>query len=164
MKNRLIFCFYFSCFSCFSQDGFNEFMLWTKVGVNGKITKKLNWSTEVNTRFIPGIQTFFPEIGLSYKVTKWFRPSVDYRLVFDKNKYGNFLSSSRINLNAAFRHKIKRFSAGLRLRYQSSFSRKINTEYNSDFDQAFRFRPSIEYKIKKTWFLRYLIKSMISTT
>lgn len=152
MKNRLIFCFYFSCFSCFSQDGFNEFMLWTKVGVNGKITKKLNWSTEVNTRFIPGIQTFFPEIGLSYKVTKWFRPSVDYRLVFDKNKYGNFLSSSRINLNASFRQKVKRFYFGVRLRYQSSFSKKTTSKYNSDFDQAFRFRPNIEYKIKKTWF------------
>lgn len=130
-------------------------MLWTKVGVRGKITKKLNWSTEVNTRFIPGVQTFFPEFGLSYKVTKWFQPSIDYRFVFDKNKYGNFLSSSRINLNAAFKHKIKRFSVGLRLRYQSSFSRKIsgtNIDYNSDFDQAFRFRPNIEYKIKKTWF------------
>ena len=149
MKKVLLFCFCFFYFSSFSQD---EFMLWTKVGVGGKVAKKLSWSTEVNTRFFPGVQTFFPEFGLNYKVTKWFRPSIDYRFVFDKNKYGNFLSSSRINLNAAFRHKIKRFSAGLRLRYQSSFSRKINTEYNSDFDQAFRFRPSIEYKIKKTWF------------
>ena len=130
-------------------------MLWTRVGVNGKITKKLNWSTEINTRFLPGVQTFFPEFGLSYKATKWFRPSIDYRFVFDKDKYGNFLSSSRININTSFKHKIKRFFVGLRLRYQSSFSRKtsgINIDYNSDFDQAFRIRPNIDYKIKKTWF------------
>lgn len=131
----------------------HEFMLWTELGVKGKLTNKLSWATEINTRFNnTGVQTFFPQAKLKYKVTKWFEPSVDYRLVTDKNKYGNYKLSHRVNVNAEFGEKFKRLSVELRLRYQYAFNRLSATSYDADFDQAIRLKPEFEYDIKNSIF------------
>ncbi len=142
----LIIIFLLSALPSFGQ---NEFMTWVEAGVDGKIIKPLKWSAEVNGRFgAAGAETIFPQVGLEYKVAKWFRPSVDYRLIIDKNKYGNYHTSNRININLSFKHEIKRLGYGLRLRYQYAFSRISQDAYNADFDQAIRIRPEFEYDIK----------------
>ncbi len=133
--------------------GQHEVMLWTELGVKGKITKDLSWATELNTRFNgAGVQTFFPQAKLKYEITKWFEPSVDYRLVTDKNKYGNYKLSHRVNINAEFSEKIKRLKMELRLRYQYAFNRINTASYDADFDQAIRLRPSVEYDIDNSIF------------
>ena len=65
--------------------------VWTETGVKGSLTKKLDWGVELTTRFgANGVETFFPQVSLKYKVSKWARVSVDYRAISDKNKYGNY--------------------------------------------------------------------------
>ena len=131
----------------------HDFMVWTELGVKGKLTKDLTWATELNTRFNnTGVQTFFPQAKLKYKVTKWFKPSVDYRLVVDKNKYTNYKLSHRVNVNAEFGEKFQRLSVELRLRYQYAFNRLNSTSYDADFDQALRFKPEFEYDFKNSIF------------
>ena len=103
---------------------------------------------ELNSRFNnEGLKTIFPQLGIEYALTKWLKSSLEYRFVGEKNNYGNFKSSSSIRTNFTFRKSKKRFRAGLRLRYQYSFSHQVFSSYNEDFDQAFRFRPFIEYDI-----------------
>lgn len=123
-------------------------------GVKGKITKPIAWSADLNFRFMEnGLSTFFPQLGMSYKVTKWLKPSIDYRLLVDQNKYGNYKVLNRLNLNLKFSHKIKRFGLGLRLRYQFAFSgESVSGEFDPDFDQAFRIKPAVSYNIKKSVF------------
>ena len=124
-------------------------MVWAKIGAKGKVMKKLTWNGELNSRMGGnGVETFFPQVGFEYKVKKWFRPSIEYRFIIDKNKYGNHKASSRINLNANFKKELNKFGLGFRLRYQYAFNRLSSQEYDADFDQAFRFKPTIEYKIK----------------
>lgn len=131
----------------------HDFMVWTELGAKGKLTKDLSWATELNTRFSnTGVQTFFPQAKLKYEVKKWFEPSVDYRLVIDKNKYTNYKLSHRVNINAEFSEKIKRLKMELRLRYQYAFNRLNSTSYDADFDQAFRLRPEFEYDINNSIF------------
>lgn len=150
MRRLILFIFLSFSFISTSQD---EFMIWTEIGAKGKIVDKLGWTADINTRFIPGVQTFFPQVGINYKVTKWFKPSVEYRFIIDENKYGNYKTSSRLNFNLAFKHDVKRFYGSLRVRYQSSFNKVNSEEYDGDFDQAFRFKPAVEYKIKKSRFI-----------
>lgn len=150
MRSLLVFLFLTFSFISISQD---EFMVWTEIGAKGKIVKKLGWKADINTRFIPGVQTFFPQVGINYKVTKWFKPSIEYRFIIDKNKYGNFKASNRLNFNLAFKHDIKRFYGSMRVRYQYGFDRVNSEDYDGDFDQAFRFKPAVEYKIKKSRFI-----------
>jgi len=138
--------------SSFAQN--DEVMVWTKAGISGKIIKKMTWMFDLNGRFDnDGLATFFPQPGVEYKVTKWFRPSVEYRFLIDKNKYGNFKSSHRLNVNANFKTSVKRFGLGARVRYQYAFEQFGAAEsYDADFDQAIRIKPSINYNIKKSIF------------
>jgi hypothetical protein len=147
----LILFFFFSSFASFSQD---EFMLWTSAGVEGKIIKKMSWSAELNGRFgDKTLETFFPQLGVEYKVKKWFRPSIEYRFIVDKNKYGNYKSSNRINFNANFKKSVDRFGLDARIRYQYGFTRLVATEeYDSDFDQAIRLKPAVSYDINNSIF------------
>jgi len=131
----------------------NEFAVWSELGVKGEFTKKIKWSVDLNGRFAKGnLETFFPQLGFEYKLAKWFRPSIDYRLVIDQNKYGNYKLSNRINVNGEFKKNVKRFTFETRLRYQYSFNSVRSADYDSEFDQAIRLKPEVEYDIKGTIF------------
>jgi len=154
MKRLILFIFLSASLNSTAQAVETDvFMLWTELGAKGKLVKNLGWSADVNTRFVPGVQTFFPQIGLSYKVAPWFKPSIEYRFIVGKNKHGNYKPSSRLNFNFNFKHDLNRFYGSFRARYQSSFDKVNSTEYDGDFDQAFRFKPAIEYKIRKSRFI-----------
>lgn len=133
----------------------DHFMAWTKIGIAGDVIKKMDWSLDVSSRFDnQGVATFFPQVGIEYKLKKWFKPSVEYRFIVDRNKYGNYKSSHRINVNANFKKEIiKRLDLGLRVRYQYAFQQfGAPDTYDADFDQAFRFKPGISYDIKGSIF------------
>ena len=151
MKHLVFLIFAFLGVSAYSQ---HDFQVWLKTGAEGGVVKKLDWSFELNSRFgAEGLETFFPQAGLEYKVTKWFRPSVEYRYIFDKDDYGNYDLGHRINLNAGFKELVARFDLGLRLRYQYAFSRLGSTvEYDADFDQAVRAKLSSLYDIDNSVF------------
>lgn len=140
--------------SLFSFGQNDEFMVWTKAGVGGDLLKKTDWMFDLSARFDDdGLATFFPQAGIEYKVKKWFKPSLEYRLLIDKNKYGNYKSSNRLNINAEFKGSLKRFDFDTRIRYQYAFERfGAADSYDADFDQAFRFKPSVSYDIKKSIF------------
>jgi hypothetical protein len=75
--------------------------------------------------------------------------SVDYRLIGKKDFNGNYLSSQRINGNVQLSYGINRHSFGFRTRFQYSF-RNLAVPYESEFDQAFRFKPSYSYDISNS--------------
>jgi len=127
--------------------------VWTEIGVKGAITKKLDWGFELTNRFgNTGLETFFPQATLKYKVTKWFRPSLDYRAIFSRENNGNYSFSNRLNANAEFKHTIDRFTFSGRIRYQYSFDRFIASDnYNVEFDRAFRFKPQVMYDINNSF-------------
>lgn len=128
--------------------GQHEFQAWSEVGVDYKIVKRFHAKLELNSRFDnQGLATFFPQFGLEYKVTKWMKPSVEYRLVVDKNSIGNYKLYNRLNFNLDFDEKIDRFSFGARLRYQYAFNSLSTGQYDADFDMALRFKPNVKYDI-----------------
>ena len=151
MRGLTIVLLLFLTSSCFSQN--NDYMLWLRAGAKGEVIKNLSWNGELNGRIGSyGLETFFPQAGLEYKVKKWFRPSIEYRFLIDRNKYGNYKASSRINFNANFKKSLNDFDFGLRLRYQYAFNSLSTQSYNSDFDKAFRLKGQIGYKIDGTVF------------
>ncbi len=126
---------------------------WTSIGVKGSINKKIDWAGSFTAR-IGGSndQIYFPQVSLKYKVTKWFRPSLDYRAIFSLNKYGNYSFTNRLNLNADFKYVLNRFSLSARIRYQYSFNRIISSaDYNAEYDQAIRWKPQISYDVKNSF-------------
>jgi hypothetical protein len=126
---------------------------WLSGGAKYSVTKKLDVSGELNFRIEPVVlNTFFTEFTAKYSVTKWFKPSIDYRIVSDRNKFGNYHWSQRINLNANFETTYKRFELGLRARLQSTLSRVRTPESSfSDLAPGFRLKPEILYDIDNSW-------------
>lgn len=153
----IIFLFFFLPFLGINQT---TGQVWSEIGVKGDFTKKLDWSVEVNTRFgsLDGVETFFPQVGLKYKVAKWFRPSFNYRFILEQDRYGNFQPANRIMLNANFEKDFsKRLTGEFRIRYQNEFARwSNNSGYEQSIKQIVRFKPEIIYDIKKSVFKPYL--------
>lgn len=143
---------FFSCFTLFSQN--DEFQVWTEVGLKGDLIKRMDWMVDLNTRFGRfGVEKILPEVGVDYKVKKWFKPSITYRSIIAKNQIGNYKLGHRINLNANFKKGVKRFEFAARIRYQFAFAKGASpVEYDADFDQAIRIKPSIEYDINNSIF------------
>ncbi len=151
MKHLAFLAFIFTGLSASSQ---HEFQVWAELGTSGKVVKRLDWSLDLNSRFgNSGLETFFPQVGLEYKVKKWFRPSIDYRYILDKDKYGNLLGAHRINFNANFEKSFKRWSSDARVRYQYAFNRLASSEsFDADLDQSLRFKASVKYDINNSIF------------
>ena len=124
--------------------------IWLETGVKGGITKKLDWGVELTNRFgTYGLETFFPQATLRYKAFKFMRLSIDYRAIFNKDQYTNYLFSNRINGNVDLKYKVDRFTFMGRIRYQYSFnSLRNNMYYDAEFDQAIRIKPGVSYDIK----------------
>jgi hypothetical protein len=125
-----------------------EQQVWVETGAKYNLTKKLGASLDLSQRYgYDGLSTLFPQVSLRYKVRSWFRPSIDYRVILSKSSGGTYSTSQRINGNLQFSYTRKRLEAGLRIRYQYSFER-IGAAYDSEFDQAWRIKPSVQYNIK----------------
>lgn len=145
MKNLFVFLVLFCAYSLRGQDAAE---LWTEVGVSGTYPAKLTWSAEFNTRFGDrGVNTFFPEIGLGYKIKKWFKPSIDFRYIMDRKIDGRYVGATRLNYNLEISPEIKRVSLELRLRYQQEMASVPGDDYRDDFDQALRMKLAGEYNI-----------------
>lgn len=128
------------------------FQVWNELGVSGKLNKDVSYGVDLTTRFGgDGLNTLFPQVSLKYKLNKYVRVSVDYRLIGKKELNGNMLTSHRINGNIQLSYGIKRHSFGFRTRYQYSFN-SLGGPYESEFDQAFRFKPSYSYDLNNSIF------------
>lgn len=141
---------FFTIESFYSQE--NEFQTWTELGVKGKLNKKLEYGMDITNRYgNNGLETFFPQGSLKYKLTDWFKPSIDYRLIGKKEPNSNYLYSNRLNFNFQFTKQLNRINLGFRIRYQYSFA-QLNDNYQPEFDQAFRLKPSVSYDINNSLF------------
>ena len=122
--------------------------VWLESGISYQPIKRWTVNAELNQRYNQyGLSTIFPQFSVKYKLTKWLRPSIDYRWISSREFLEPYQSSHRLNANLQGDYSIQRFEVGLRLRYQYSFNR-INSNYDAEFDQAWRVKPSIQYNIK----------------
>lgn len=126
------------------------FQVWNEVGVGYKIDKTQSLAFDLTTRHgAGGVQTFFPQISYKYKLNKYIRPSIDYRYIGTRTLEGNFSYQHRININVQTYYDLERFQLGLRGRYQFTTNR-LAANYEPEFGEAIRIKPSIAYDIKKS--------------
>jgi hypothetical protein len=130
-----------------------ESQLWMETGVKGRFVKRLDYTIDWTNRIgNQGFETMFPQASIKYKVNDWFRPSIDYRYVIKRELNSNYNGSNRLNFNVQFNKLVNRLNLGFRLRYQYSFDRVASVNYQPEFDQAFRLKPSISYDINNSIF------------
>ena len=124
---------------------------WIDLSISKKFSKKLDVSLGMTNRIGDlGLQTNFSQFTAKYKLYDWMKPSIDYRMVSNRQENGAYQLSNRLNTNIHFSKELKRFDFGLRLRYQYSFSKLVSQQNDPEFDLAYRFRPSISYDINNS--------------
>lgn len=136
-----------------SNISLSQNRLWLSSGIKTNVfTNDLRVQGLVEGRFYDNgrYDKIFPELSARYEVTNWFKPSIDYRFVFNQSRtsYERSIGHSfRLNLNIDYDYG--RFDFQLRGRYQNSFVRLSNNSgYDPDFDNALRIKPKIKYDIK----------------
>jgi len=145
---RFLFLIPFLFLSLFSFTQQNYFQFWLETGIKGKINKNIEYAVDWNNRFGNyNLQTTFGQASIKYKFKKWLKPSIDYRYISDRQANSNYSSNHRLNFNLQFSKTKKRLDLGLRLRYQYSFSQLLFGTYEPEFDESFRFKPSLSYDI-----------------
>jgi hypothetical protein len=138
------------CLSGSSFAQFTEQQVWVETGLKVSLSKKISTGVDLTQRYAyNGLNTIFPQLSIKYKPFKWLKPSIDYRFIGSKELNGTYTLSHRINGNIQIDQPIKRFQAGIRVRYQYSFNR-LGGQYDAEFDQAWRIKPSLQYDIKGT--------------
>jgi hypothetical protein len=151
MKSFFTISFLLFC-SSLLQGQTTVFQVWNELGTSGKINKEWSYGVDLTTRIgNVGVVTIFPQVSLKYKLNKYIRPSIDYRMISNRELNGNYLPSHRLNGNLQFSYLEKRHAFGFRIRYQYSFNRLIGT-YEPEFDKAFRFKPSYSYDLNNSIF------------
>ena len=148
---RLILSLHFCSFLLICSAQQSVFQLWTETGFKHKLNKKVDLTVEWTNRFDAyGLTTSFPQVSAKYKVLSWLKTSLDYRWILSKENNGNFSSGNRVNANVQLNHKFERIDVGFRARYQYSFNRFVSSNYDPEFDVAYRFRPSISYDLNNS--------------
>ncbi len=128
----------------------HHFQVWAETGIDGKISKRFDYSVDWTNRFGDGaLQTTFGQASIRFKATKWFKPSLDYRWIGNREDNTNYTYNHRINGNLNFYHDIKRVSISLRVRYQYSFNTFAAGSYEPEFDKAIRIKPAFTYDVPK---------------
>ncbi len=145
MRTAVVAFFVMASCSVFAQD---RGQLWLGAGVKREVAKNVVASVGTNARWYNDgtLRTLYQEAAVKSEHLKWFRPSVEYRLVTSYDKTGAYSNAHRLNVNFDFRTKVSDFKLGARFRYQGYLGG--GTGSGSDLDPSYRIKPYVEWSTK----------------
>ena len=130
----------------------SDFESWMAAGIRLKIHKK--WSVELSEglrleKNSTQIEQYFTNLAIGYAPFKFIEFGTSFRFSQYNEEEDEYVPHYRINVDVAFKHKIKRFSFNYRLRYQ--FRNDLTkTSVDGDYlKHGFRLRAKATYNIKK---------------
>lgn len=147
----LLFLFASVHFSTIAQV--NDAGLWLSINAEKKITPSLTLNLSEEFRFnenISELGSFFSDAGISYKISKMFRASANYRLTNKRNLNNSYTMRHRFYVDLAARKKIKPVTFLLRTRLQS-FSESFSTPDKDSPEYYLREKLSLKFDLDKKW-------------
>jgi hypothetical protein len=157
MRNKVIIIVLLICISLLSAFGqdqetkvVKDLELWTSAGLSKKINKHWKISLDQQVRFLNEMSEFdvwFSDLGVDYKLNKYFRFGANYRFYQVKEDDNEFETQHRISADIKFKYKIDRFSLEYRLRGQNKDEDFLSDEQGKS-NINLRNRLSVDYNIK----------------
>jgi len=128
-----------------------DFQCWPSAQLNLEVIKNLKVQVEEEVRFRENctqISRQLNNIGLSYRINKYVKAALTYRIEADWKNPDEYVWRNGIYGDLALRYEAGRFTLGYRLRVQSN-----KVEFNEKQDRWFngvrnRHKVSLEYDIK----------------
>jgi|WetSurSiteA1Bulk_404760.scaffolds.fasta_scaffold00327_6 hypothetical protein len=135
-----------------SADGQqNDFQCWPSIQMNLEVIKNLKVQIEEEVRLQENCSQFgkqINDIGLSYRINKYLRTALYYRIEADWKNADDFVWRNGAYADVAFRYEPGRFTLGYRLRVQSSRIEMGNKEEQLFSRIRNRHKFTVEYDIK----------------
>lgn len=139
-----------------AQNGTNvvtsDFESWISAGIKLKVHKKWTFELSEEIRLEQNsaqIDQYFTNLAIAYKPFKFIEFGAAFRFSQYNEEEDGYSPHYRINLDVAFKHKIKRFAFNYRLRYQFRNELGVTSTEGDYFKHGFRVRAKAEYNIKK---------------
>ncbi len=120
--------------------------LWTGVKIEKTFAKDWTISLEEEIRLkhnISGINNYFTEVGLRYRINKNFALGGDFRYTRDKKRDNTYESLSRYNFDLRYKGKLDFLTIYYRLRYQKEVEGMKLFDLNAPYVKHFRNRITI---------------------
>lgn len=140
-------------FISFSQT--EDTHLWTGIGLNASLNKKIELNYKTQTRFYKNASTlrvYFNQLGVSYKIAKGLNVGMAYRFSRKLKKDTYFASENRFAFNLSYGYKVKAIGTKFiaRLKFQNGFDRlkPINDVIYPNITNKLRIKLTAKYKHK----------------
>lgn len=153
MKNLILFSLITMSFISFSQT--EDTHLWTGIGLNASLNKKIELNYKTQTRFYKNASTlrvYFNQLGVSYKIAKGLNVGMAYRFSRKLKKDTYFASENRFAFNLSYGYKVKAIGTKFiaRLKFQNGFDRlkPINDVIYPNITNKLRIKLTAKYKHK----------------
>jgi len=139
-----------------AQNGTNvvvsDFESWISAGIRLKVHKK--WTFELSEEIrlekkSTQIDQFFTNLAIGYEPFKFIEFGAAFRFSQYNEEEDGYSPHYRINVDVAFKHKLKRFSFNYRLRYQFKNELGVTSVDGDYLKHGFRIRAKAKYNIKK---------------
>jgi len=121
----LFLCFVFLVNIQTNYAQYNDAGMWFSINAEKKITPVFSFTLSEEGRFnenISELGTFFTDAGLSYKIGKLFKVSINYRFT-NKRQVNDFYSKRhRYYVDLSIRKKFKPIILSFRTRFQSQYT------------------------------------------
>jgi len=136
----------------------SDFQCWPSVQVNAEIIKRLRLQIEEEARFNENssqISRQINDIGLTYRINKFIRTAIFYRLEADWKNVENYVWRRGVYGDLSLNYKAGRFSLGYRIRAASA---KVEINEKQPLLAGFtnRHKLSLEYDIKNSRFAPFV--------
>jgi len=130
----------------------SDFESWISAGIRLKLHKK--WSFELSEEFrleknSTQIDQYFTNLSIGYAPFKFIEFGTAFRFSQYNEEEDGYSPHYRINVDVAFKHKLKRFSFNYRLRYQFKNDLSETSADGDYFKHGIRLRAKATYNIKK---------------
>jgi hypothetical protein len=137
---------------CFGQV--NDAGLWTSLDIQKDIGKRFNLDGNVELRFnenVTELGTCYGEASLGYELHKRVDVSVGYRFIGKRRLDDSYSFRHRLIFNLSYRKKFNKFSAAIRVRYQSQFTDVSKSENWQVPEEYLRTKLTLKYDTDKKW-------------
>jgi hypothetical protein len=123
---------------------------WSEIGVDYGIDKKTTVGAVAGIRFdedVSRVGEILPEVGLTYKIKKWFRVGGGYRFEYSRDDMDEFVARHRFDAFVRASQDAGDVRFELRLKYTEA----IRPDKKDDFKHTIRPRALVAYRGVKRW-------------
>ncbi|MFK8045416.1 MAG: DUF2490 domain-containing protein [Crocinitomicaceae bacterium] len=125
---------------------------WSRIGIKYKPNKKWSIGLDQQLRLNQNsslINQIITDLSAKYKFKSGLFFGTAIRYVADKNNDQSFDNDFRFNIDAGYKHNIKRLTLNYRIRYQNKNEIGLSQAEGDNVDKVLRLKVGADYNIKK---------------